>query len=132
MCHHRAPLVDGTQARCIASTDPLTLHPSILPEYLTVLESITYSPSHSSPTRQTTFTQSAEIVTRGALWKSFADKLEAFSLEQFIGNAARGRIGFENVLSSLWDDNGPVKARIGMGLEWPKGATASVGGEPRS
>lgn len=96
-----------------------------------MLESISYSPSHNAAQNQTTFTQSAEIVARGALWKSFADKLEAFSLEQFIGNAAKGRVGFENVLSSLWDD-GPVKARIGMGIEWPKGATASVGGETRS
>lgn len=102
-------------------------------EYLTVLESITYTPSHSSPLTQTTFAQAAEIVARGSMWKSFADKLEVFSLEQFIANAAKGKVGFENVLSDLWDENVPaVKARIGMGIEWPKGATATVGGEPRS
>lgn len=99
-------------------------------EYLTVLESISYTPHHSSPTTQTLFSQSAEISARGFTWKTFADKLELFSLEQFISNAANGKVGFENVLHGLFgDDEGPVKARIGMGLEWPKGATASVGGE---
>lgn len=103
-------------------------HPA---EYLTVLESISYTPHHSSPNSQTLFSQSAEISARGFTWKSFADKLEQFSLDQFISNAANGKIGFENVLKGLFgdDNDGPVKARIGMGIEWPKGATAVVGGD---
>lgn len=96
-------------------------------EYLTVLESISYTPHHSSPHTQTLFSQSAEISARGFTWKTFAYKLEQFSLEQFISNAANGKVGFENVLHGLFgdDEGGPVKARIGMGLEWPKGATAT-------
>jgi hypothetical protein len=107
-------------------------HPPTQPaEYLTVLESISYTPHHSSPNSQTLFSQSAEISARGFTWKSFADKLEQFSLDQFISNAANGKIGFENVLKGLFgdDNDGPVKARIGMGIEWPKGATAVVGGD---
>lgn len=97
-------------ASCVFPPDrSLTLHcrPCIATpaEYLQVLESISYAPSTSHPASSTLFAQKAEILARSQLWKSVDEKLEKMSLERFISNAAKGKEGFEGVLSRLWNDD---------------------------
>lgn len=69
-----------------------------------MLESISYSPSTSHPASATLFSQKAEISAKSSLWKSVDEKLEKMSLERFISNAAKGKEGFDGVLSRLWTD----------------------------
>ncbi|CED82042.1 Predicted member of the intramitochondrial sorting protein family [Phaffia rhodozyma] len=116
-CKQSAPrwaikMLGGTEdayVREVSFVDPVSQKMTMfsvnlsLSQYLTVLESITYSPSHSSPKSSTLFSQTAEISARGSLWKSVADKLETVSLERFVANAALGKEGFEGVLSKLWE-----------------------------
>jgi hypothetical protein len=79
-------------------------------EYLQVLESISYAPSTTHPTSATLFAQKAEISARSSLWKSVDEKLEKMSLERFVSNAAKGKEGFEGVLSKLFGEDKDVVA----------------------
>lgn len=53
---------------------------------------------------QTAFLQTAEIQARMALWRSAADRLEHWLVERFEQNAELGKVGFTDVLQSMWND----------------------------
>jgi hypothetical protein len=95
--------------REVTFVDPATKRTTItssnmtMSQYVTCLERIQYTPEPSRPAEKTLFTQTAEIQTRMAIWKSVGNKLEAWSCERFGDNARLGRIGFESVLRNLWE-----------------------------
>lgn len=74
-----------------------------LSQFATCYEKIRYVPSPSKPLGETVFLQTAAIQTRMALWRSMADKLEVWLAERFEQNALRGKLGFSDVLRSLWE-----------------------------
>lgn len=92
--------------REVSFVDPHTSRTTVtsvnlsLSQYITVLETISYTPSKSDPANKTDFRQTAEIQSRMS-WKTVGDRLEAFSVDRFSKNAASGRLGFEYVLTSL-------------------------------
>lgn len=74
-----------------------------LSQYATCYEVIQYTPSSSDPAR-TTFTQTAEIQARMAVWRTVADKVEQWLVNKFEENAALGRKGFLSVLEKThWE-----------------------------
>ena len=92
--------------REVSFIDPRTQQATItsvnlsLSQFATCYENIRYSPT--SDTR-TAFHQSAEIQSRMALWKGAADKLEHWLVQRFEQNAQLGKMGFTDVLRSLWE-----------------------------
>ncbi|GBE78412.1 MSF1-domain-containing protein [Sparassis latifolia] len=63
-------------------------------------ETIRYSPTNDG---RTIFQQTAEIQARMALWRSAADKLENWLVQRFEQNAQLGKVGFSDVLRSMWE-----------------------------
>ncbi|KAF8592009.1 MSF1-domain-containing protein [Ramaria rubella] len=119
-CKQKAPiwivkLLGGSEdafIREVTFVDPVSQRTSIvsrnmsLSQYVTCLERIQYIPEPSHPEEKTLFTQTAEIQTRAAIWRSLANKLEEWSCERFGDNARLGRMGLESVLRNLWESKG--------------------------
>jgi len=68
-------------------------------DILTVRETVTYSPSLSSPGSKTQFAQRAEITAVCGGWQKVKNNIERATLERFQQNALKGREGFEMVLA---------------------------------
>jgi hypothetical protein len=68
-------------------------------DILTVRETVTYSPSLSSPESKTQFSQRAEITAVCGGWQKVKNNIERVTLERFQQNALKGREGFEMVLA---------------------------------
>jgi len=114
-CKQKAPtwivkLFGGSEdafVREVSYVDPKTQTATItsvnlsLSQFATCYESIRYSPSKDG--QQTVFTQTAEIQARVALWRSAADKLENWLVQRFEQNAQLGKLGFSDVLRSMWE-----------------------------
>ena len=75
-----------------------------LSQFATCYENVRYQPA---PGGRTTFTQTAEIQARMALWRSATDKLENWLVQRFEQNAQLGKIGFSDVLRNLWETKQP-------------------------
>jgi len=94
--------------REISFIDPATQNATItsvnlsLSQFATCYERIRYSPAASS--EKTAFIQTAEIQARMALWRSAADGLEHWLVQRFEQNAQLGKVGFTDVLQSMWND----------------------------
>lgn len=71
-----------------------------LSQFATCFERIQYSPA---PGNRTSFTQTAEVQARMALWRSAADGLEQWLVQRFEQNAHLGKLGFTDVLRALED-----------------------------
>ena len=69
-------------------------------QFATCYENIRYSPT---PDGHTSFSQTAEIQARMALWRSAADKLENWLAQRFEQNAQLGKMAFTDVLRSMWE-----------------------------
>jgi PRELI-like family len=67
-------------------------------ELLTVRETVQYTPHPTMPESKTIFMQRAEVTALCGGWQKIKNKIEAFMVEQFSQNAAKGREGFEMVL----------------------------------
>jgi hypothetical protein len=52
---------------------------------------------------QTSFTQTAEIQARMAMWRSITDKFEDWLVQRFEQNAISGKSGFSDVLRTMWE-----------------------------
>ncbi|TDL28870.1 MSF1-domain-containing protein [Rickenella mellea] len=116
-CKQKAPiwvvkLFGGSEdayVREISFVDPSTQTTSItsvnlsLSQFATCYEQIHYLPSPTNPSTQTVFRQTAEIQARMAIWRSMSDRVENWLAERFEQNALRGKLGFSDVLRSLWD-----------------------------
>lgn len=95
--------------REISFVDPKTQTMSItsvnlsLSQFATCVERIYYVPSPLNPLEKTSFQQTAEIQARMTLWRSMSDKVESWLAERFAQNAQMGKLGFTDVLRSLWD-----------------------------
>ena len=95
--------------REISFVDPATQTATItsvnlsLSQFATCYENIRYSPA---PGGRTSFTQTAEIQARVALWRSAADRLENWLVQRFEQNAQLGKLGFSDVLRQLWESRG--------------------------
>lgn len=72
-----------------------------LSQFATCYERIQYCPSSSG---RTSFTQTAEIQARVALWRSAADGLEKWLVQRFEQNAQLGKLAFTDVLRTLWEE----------------------------
>jgi hypothetical protein len=93
--------------REICFVDPATQHASItsvnlsLSQFASCYEVVRYTPSSHN---RTTFTQTAEIQARMALWRSAADGLEKWLVQRFEQNAQLGKTAFTDVLRALWEE----------------------------
>ncbi|KAF9458332.1 PRELI-like family-domain-containing protein [Collybia nuda] len=93
--------------REISFVDPATQNATItsvnlsLSQFATCFERIQYSPA---PSGRTSFSQTAEIQARMALWRTAADGLEKWLVQRFEQNAHLGKIGFTDVLRTLWEE----------------------------
>lgn len=67
-------------------------------DLLSVRETVTYTPSPHNTTSSTQFHQTAKITALCGGWQNIKNKIEAFSIQRFGENAAKGREGFEMVL----------------------------------
>ncbi|CAK5265269.1 unnamed protein product, partial [Mycena citricolor] len=111
-CKQKAPgwivkLFGGSEdayVREIIFVDPVQQNASItsvnlsLSQFATCFERIEYAPTHDN---RTTFTQTAEIQARMALWRSASDGLEQWLVQRFEQNAHLGKLGFTDVLRAL-------------------------------
>lgn len=92
--------------REISFVDPATQTATItsvnlsLSQFATCYENIRYSPTADG---RTAFEQTAEIQTRMTIWRSAADKLENWLVQRFEQNAQLGKMGFSDVLKSMWE-----------------------------
>ena len=92
--------------REVSFVDPRTQQATItsvnlsLSQFATCYENIRYYPTSD---HRTAFHQTAEIQSRMALWRGAADKLEGWLVQRFEQNAHLGKIGFTDVLRSLWE-----------------------------
>ncbi|KAJ7462799.1 PRELI-like family-domain-containing protein [Mycena galericulata] len=99
--------------REISFVDPATQNATItsvnlsLSQFATCFERIQYSPA---PGNRTSFTQTAEIQARMALWRSAADGLEKWLVQRFEQNAHLGKLGFTDVLRALSEERQPAAA----------------------
>lgn len=109
---HHAKLFGGSEdayVREVSFVDPAAQDCSItsvnlsLSQLATCYEVIRYRPSPTHPLKQTVFTQTAEIQARMALWRSMQDRVEQWLAERFKQNALKGKLGFTDVLRSLWE-----------------------------
>jgi len=66
---------------------------------LSVRETVQYMPHPESPAARTLFHQRAEITALCGGWHGIKRRIEDFTVERFGQNAAKGREGFEMVLS---------------------------------
>lgn len=102
--------------REISFVDPATQQATItsvnlsLSQFATCYEQIRYTPSSGS---RTNFVQTAEIQARMALWRSAADGLEKWLVQRFEHNAALGKMGFTDVLRTMWEERHPNHAHAG-------------------
>lgn len=93
--------------REISFVDPATQNATItsvnlsLSQFATCFERIQYSPASSG---RTAFSQTAEIQARMALWRTAADGLERWLVQRFEQNAHLGKLGFTDVLRTLWEE----------------------------
>ncbi|KAH8120509.1 MSF1-domain-containing protein [Phellopilus nigrolimitatus] len=100
---------EDAYVREVSFVDPATQSCSItsvnlsLSQFATCYERIRYLPSRSQPKTQTIFSQTAEIQARMALWRSMSDRLELWLADRFEQNAQKGKLGFTDVLRSLWE-----------------------------
>jgi hypothetical protein len=67
-------------------------------EVVSVRETVQYTPHPTMPDTKTIFMQRAEITALCGGWQKIKNKIEAFTVERFSQNAAKGREGFEMVL----------------------------------
>ncbi|KAE9961759.1 hypothetical protein BLS_001407 [Venturia inaequalis] len=67
-------------------------------DLLSVRETVTYTPSPHNTVSSTQFHQTAKITALCGGWQNIKNKIEAFSIQRFGENAAKGREGFEMVL----------------------------------
>ena len=74
-----------------------------LSQFATCYENIRYSPAPGGG-RRTAFQQTAEIQARVALWRSAADRLENWLVQRFEQNAQLGKLGFSDVLRTMWEN----------------------------
>ncbi len=94
--------------REVSFVDPRTQNATItsenlsLSQFATCLEQIQYTPASNK--QCTTFTQTAEIQARMALWRSAADGLEKWMAQRFEQNAQLGKMAFTDVLRRLWEE----------------------------
>jgi len=65
--------------------------------FISVQETVVYSPHPDQPERKTLFKQDAQITAYGA-FSRISQAVEDWSVERFGQNASKGRLGFENVL----------------------------------
>ncbi|KAF2673488.1 MSF1-domain-containing protein [Microthyrium microscopicum] len=82
-----------------AKTVTLCSHNLTWTNILSVRETVTYSPSKTSPLTKTLMTQRAEITAIAGGWERIKNKIESFSVERFQQNAENGKAGFEMVLA---------------------------------
>ncbi|KAF8078260.1 PRELI-like family-domain-containing protein [Lyophyllum atratum] len=93
--------------REISFIDPSTQNATItsvnlsLSQFATCFERIQYSPISNSRTH---FSQTAEVQARMALWRTAADGLERWLVQRFEQNAQLGKVGFTDVLRTLWEE----------------------------
>jgi hypothetical protein len=93
--------------REISFIDPASRNATItsvnlsLSQFATCYEQIQYSPASGG---RTSFSQTAEIQARMALWRSATDKLEHRLVQRFEQNAHLGKVGFSDVLRTLWKE----------------------------
>lgn len=90
--------VDPATQTCTITSVNLSLS-----QFATCYERIQYTPSTSEPRSQTAFSQTAEIQARMTLWRNASDRVERWLAERFEQNAQRGKLGFSDVLRTLWD-----------------------------
>ena len=90
--------IDPTTQNCTITSVNLSLS-----QFATCNEQIQYLPSPIQPKTQTLFSQTAEIQARMTVWRSMSDKLESWLADRFAQNAQKGKLGFTDVLRSLWD-----------------------------
>ena len=97
--------VDPATQKCTITSVNLSLS-----QFATCYESIKYTPSMTHSKSETEFSQSAEIQARMAVWRMLSDKIELWLAERFEQNAQKGKLGFTDVLRSLWEkeDKAPV------------------------
>jgi len=114
-CKQKAPswivkLFGGSEdafVREISFVDPATQHATItsvnlsLSQFVTCFERIQYSPAGNE---RTAFSQTAEVQARMALWRTAADGLESWLVQRFEQNANLGKLGFTDVLRTLWEE----------------------------
>ncbi|KAK8166001.1 PRELI-like family-domain-containing protein [Phyllosticta citribraziliensis] len=67
-------------------------------DLLSVRETVVYKPCAAARASKTTFEQTAQIVAMCGGWNKVKNSIEAFTMERFSQNAAKGREGFEMVL----------------------------------
>jgi hypothetical protein len=72
-----------------------------LSQFASCYEQIRYTPVSRD---RTAFSQTAEIQARMALWRSATDKLEKWLVQRFEQNAQLGKVGFSDVLRTLWEE----------------------------
>lgn len=75
-----------------------------LSQFATCYERIKYVPASAHPTSETQFVQTAEIQARMAVWRTLSDRIEQWLAERFEQNAQKGKLGFSDVLRSLWEN----------------------------
>lgn len=94
---------DVSHVRELSEVDPATETVTMRSENLTgshivrVQETVIYSPHPDAPRARTLFTQGACITAYGGFSRVCA-KVEEWSVERFVQNAQRGRMGLEAVL----------------------------------
>lgn len=82
-------------------------------DVLSVREKVTYTPTPDDPKNKTRFEQEARITALCGGWQKIKEKIESFTVERFSQNAAKGRMGFEEVLEKarqLWREEKEQKA----------------------
>ncbi|KAL0950735.1 hypothetical protein HGRIS_007509 [Hohenbuehelia grisea] len=114
-CKQKAPkwivkLFGGSEdafVREISFIDPASQSATItsvnlsLSQFASCVENVHYSPlSHE----RTQFAQTAEIQARMAIWRTAADGLEKWLVQRFEQNAHLGKVGFSDVLRTLWEE----------------------------
>ncbi|KAF9015476.1 PRELI-like family-domain-containing protein [Cyathus striatus] len=114
-CKQKAPawivkIFGGSEdafVREISFVDPSTQDATItsvnlsLSQFASCYEQIRYHPSSS---HRTSFSQTAEIQARMALWRSAADGLEKWLVQRFEQNAQLGKLAFTDVLRTLREE----------------------------
>lgn len=97
---------DDAFVREVSFVDPATQQATItsvnmsLSQFATCNEFIRYSPAPDGTTR---FSQTAQIQSRMAIWRSVSDRVERFLVQRFEQNAELGKMGFSDVLQRLWE-----------------------------
>ncbi|KAF2430737.1 MSF1-domain-containing protein [Tothia fuscella] len=81
-----------------SKTLTLCSHNMTYADLLSVRETVVYTPSAHNPESNTQFTQTAKITAFCGGWQKIKNKIEQFTVDRFVENAAKGREGFEMVL----------------------------------